>query len=107
MERQRCGYHSCICQGVAFISRGGVKPDSDYCVNGKRVRVRDDGTVYAYDLTAADVAELTAYFLREYARYCAWHVAKKYTQPQVYGEMVLQPFNMAWPLRGESRTGTV
>jgi hypothetical protein len=92
---------------VAFISRGGVKLGSDYCVNGKRCRVEDDGTVYAYDLTAADVEELTLYFLREYARYCAWHVEKKHTKPEVYGEMVLQPFNESWPLRGRSATGTV
>jgi hypothetical protein len=85
---------------VAFISRGGVRPDSDYCINGKRVRLSDNGEVYAYDLTQADVDLLGLHLLAKYADYCTWHVQKKYGRPDVYGDMTLQPFDTVWPLRG-------
>lgn len=106
MEKRTCGYHSCRCRGVSFISRGGVVLDSSYCVDGKRVRVKDDGAVYAFDLTAADVAALSNHFLNKYAEYCAWHSKQKAEKPEVYGDMVLQPFDLggsSWPLRWDDK----
>jgi hypothetical protein len=107
MEKLTCGYHSCVCRGVSFISRGGVRPDSDYCVNGKRVRLSDDGAVYAYDLTQADVDALSMFLLEEYVAYCVWHVEQTRNRPAIYGDMKLSPFPLggaAWPLRGRTHS---
>lgn len=48
---------------------------SDYCLNGVRLRIADDGTVSTNSgtVTPAQVATLEAYFTVEHAEYCDWH----------------------------------
>ena len=92
-----CGYESCPCRGVHFISR--YREETDYCVNGKRVSVGDDGMALYSSTTLADLEALNLFSLEQYAKYCAWHVEQKTTKPDIYGDMVLQPFERPYPVR--------
>jgi hypothetical protein len=84
-----CGYHSCTCRGVSFISY--YQHEADYCIDGKRVTMRDGGLVVTPSATEMHVEALNRYLLVKYAAYCDWHSERKTTNPVVYGDMVLQP----------------
>lgn len=92
-----CGYESCPCRGVHFISR--YREETDYCVDGKRVSIGDDGMAVYFSTTLDDLKALDLYHLEQYAKYCAWHSSKKRENPAVYGDMVLQPFERPYPVR--------
>jgi hypothetical protein len=74
MNGKRCGYGSCSCYGVHFISR--YRMANDYCIDGKRVTVTDGEQVvrHANDL---DVKRLENFLLDRYAKYLVWHCENK------------------------------
>ena len=62
---QSCGYESCSCREVTFISRGGTSPlSTDYCVDGKRIRIVDGEPL---------PAPIFTYALNKYAAFLNWH----------------------------------
>jgi len=103
MERATCGYHSCSCRGINFISR--YREKNDYCVEGKRVCVTDAGAAVYSSASRSDLDALGLFLLGQYAKYCAWHVEHKRNNPAVYGDMVLQPFSGSYPLRLKTDDG--
>ena len=92
-----CGYESCSCRGVNFISR--YREETDYCVNGKRVSIGDDGGAAYYSTNQSDLDAIDLFHLEQYAKYCYWHSKQKREKPDVYGDMVLQPFEHPFPVR--------
>lgn len=66
---QTCGYDSCPCRGINFISRGGIGPlSTDYCVDGKRVRIVDGEPL---------PARIFTYALDKYAVFLIWHTENR------------------------------
>ena len=70
-KRPVCGYGSCPCRGVHFIVGGGPRNDSEYCVDGVRVRIDEDGTIRRATPEQAD--KLMVFFAAEHAEYVKWH----------------------------------
>ena len=72
---------------VFFISR--YRDENNYCVAGQRIRVFDNGDVYASGepATPAQLTALRLFLLEEYARYCKWHCDIPYRG------VPLQPFD--------------
>jgi len=58
---QTCGYESCTCRGINFISGDGT--NLDFCDNGKRVQTRNKLVPRSIFLHQLD----------KYAEYCRWH----------------------------------
>ena len=91
-----CGYdgvHGCG-RGVYFISR--YRDETDFCVNGHRVHVYDDGHTSG---TPAEIQSIVLHELTKYGEYAIWnaeHRAKDATWPTLeafrYGH--LQPKQM-------------
>lgn len=67
---------------VFFISR--YREQNDYCIDGRRVRLLDDGTTNA---TSEERRKLGIFLLREYAEYAKWHAEIPYRG------VPLQPFD--------------
>jgi len=63
---QSCGYGSCPCRGVNFISCG--MGSTDYCVDGKRVRVLEGAPL---------PARIFVYQLDKYAAFLTWHAENR------------------------------
>ena len=99
MKNTGCGYDSCPCRGIHFIVRGFI--DSDYCIDGKRVRVRHGDPVVAF-ATPEQAERLGIWFLDQYARYIKWHVEQNRKHPAWL--MQLQPFDHQYPLRAKETT---
>jgi hypothetical protein len=82
---------------VQFICR--YRDENDYCIDGRRIIVYDDGRVRNRDrlpVSAEEVQQLRTYLLDEYAAYCRWHVER---QQQSGYSPPLQPFGPpAFPL---------
>lgn len=76
MKKKQCGYHSCACIGVEFISSyDGV---SDFCVEGQRVTIRPDRSVTC----DADTAQkLNMALLDRYAAYLNRRATQKAARP--------------------------
>jgi len=89
-----CGYDSCPCKGVHFISRS--HQENEYCVDGKRVRLDDDSIIHSFDVTGEMVSKLEAYLLEQHSQYCIWHAE----QLKRYGDACppLCPFAHTFPL---------
>jgi hypothetical protein len=71
--REQCGYrglgHYCTEGKVQFISR--YRETNDYCVDGRRVSIGDDGHVrHAQD---GDVQRIYAFELAKHEEYLRWH----------------------------------
>lgn len=84
-----CGYQNCSDRGVQFISR--YQDQTDYCVNGTRVRVYDDG----HRRHAKYDAELDLIYMHElgkYAEYAIWHAEQRVRFAGDFPE--LAPFNI-------------
>jgi len=65
MRTGGCGYEPCPCWGIHFIS--GYKDESDYCIDGKRVTLRDDGLIWR--ATKSEALRLQSFLLEDYADY--------------------------------------
>lgn len=61
-----CGYWSCPCRGVNFISCG--MGSTRYCVDGNSVRVNDGSPL---------PRRIFIYALDKYAAYLAWHTENR------------------------------
>ena len=92
---RRCAYyttHVCGQTPVQFLSR--YRDESDYCVNGRRITVKDNHTLHSHDgepVSASENLTLSLYFVQAYADYCIWHSHQK----QFHGEgwPALKPFD--------------
>lgn len=80
-QGKSCGYDSCPCKGVHFIS--SYQGEVDYCVNGQRVMIREDRSP-AREYSAADMMALRLWLISEYARYLIWHCTQKQKHPGEY-----------------------
>jgi hypothetical protein len=69
--RPVCGYDPCPCRGVHFVSR--YKQETDYCIDGKRIVVKDGGEIRS--AAPLQLEKLIAYFADERAKYLVWHNA--------------------------------
>ena len=83
-----CGYDSCPCRDVHFISR--YRGESDYCIDGERVRVSDESGISSR-ATAEQVRKLSLFFLESYADYCKWHAQQRARHGDEWPS--LSPFN--------------
>ena len=94
MKNDGCGYDSCPCKGVNFISGGLGR--TDYCVDGKRITLDDAGRVLSRSASAGQVEQLGLGLLARYAQYCIWHTG----QVQRFGAdfPALSPFGGSYPL---------
>jgi hypothetical protein len=65
-----CSYGGHTCgRRVQFISR--YRTQQDYCIDGVRFTVFDNGEVYRYPgVSPEDLQRLSHYLLSEYANYC-------------------------------------
>lgn len=63
-----CGYSHYNSNGVKFISR--YQDENDYCVNGRRVHVHDNGRTNATD---SERELIIAHLTAEHNKYVAWH----------------------------------
>ena len=87
MRTETCGYqgHVCGLKPVQFISR--YRNANDYCINGKRVVLHDDGTFERG--TTQDRESVQLFLLAEYSDYLRWRASMR----QKFGEMpAIQPF---------------
>jgi len=85
MDRQTCGYkgHVCSYNGeVQFISR--YHDQNDYCVEGRRVTIGDDGTTRHAE--SGDVEKIRLFELERYADYLRWRRTCGF-------EALMQPFD--------------
>jgi hypothetical protein len=92
MRNSGCGYDSCPCRGVHFISGNGV--DADYCVDGKRVRLSAGSLVLTPSATEQQVFKLEMHLLDDYARYLRWRGEQPWRR-----EVPVSPFNHSLPLK--------
>lgn len=71
---ESCGYqgHICGARPVQAISR--YRDQNDYCIEGHRVTLYDDGQCTG---TQEQRRALALFLLDEYAEYLHWHVAFK------------------------------
>lgn len=80
-DRETCGYrgaaHYCGHPPVQFISR--YRETSDYCVNGVRISIHDNGGMHStcHEVTDAERRALWIYSLEQYADYCRWHAEQR------------------------------
>ena len=69
MSRVECGYGGHVCGNrVQFISR--YRNENDYCVDGRRVSIHDDGTVRRAE--GSDLERIRLFELGKYAEYIRW-----------------------------------
>ncbi len=76
MKKKQCGYHSCACIGVEFIS--SYDGSSDFCVEGQRVTIRPDRTATCDAVTAQ---KLNMGLLDRYAAYLTRRATQKAARP--------------------------
>lgn len=93
-NQRKCGYegHYCGSGRVQFISR--YRGENDYCVDGRRISVSDDGKVnwHCEDQSPNDVERIRLYELAKYADYIlTLHVQLRQQNPDV--DIPLQPFS--------------
>lgn len=88
--RPVCGYDSCPCRGVHFISC--YRRESDYCVDGERVAVNEE-TGAIRRATPLQIEKLIAHYAVEHAKYEKWHT-----------EMALKHGDFLPPLSGPKPT---
>jgi hypothetical protein len=88
-----CGYRSCPCRGVHFISCGGVTLDTDYCVDGQRVRVSKDSRILSSCATEVQIVKLELWLLDQYADYLRWRYTRSYGR-----DLPVAPFDSYYPL---------
>lgn len=75
-QRANCGYdgHYCGLGRTFFISR--YRGVNDYCVDGVRVSVSDDGVANAWGgVTPQQIERIRLFELEKYGEYCLWHSA--------------------------------
>jgi hypothetical protein len=73
-QQTHCGYdgHYCGIGRTFFISR--YRGINDYCVDGVRVSVSDDGQAHTFDgVTPEQIERIRLFELGKYAEYCEWH----------------------------------
>ena len=72
-----CGYegHYCRAGVVRFISR--YRGENDYCVGGRRITLREDGSSNA---TETEAPLLAAFIRAERQSYEAWHYEQSWTE---------------------------
>jgi hypothetical protein len=75
--RPVCGYDSCPCRGVHFISC--YRQESDYCVDGERVAVSEE-TGAIRKATALQIEKMVEFYGSERQKYEEWYarMAPKY-----------------------------
>ena len=76
--RPVCGYDSCPCRGVHFISC--YQEESDYCIDGERVAVNKE-TGAVRKATPLQIKKLITHYAIERTKYEVWHA----TMLQRYG----------------------
>ena len=87
--RPVCGYDSCPCRGVHFISC--YQEESDYCIDGERVAVNKE-TGAVRKATPLQIEKLITHYAIERTKYEVWHA----TMLQRYGNY-LSPLAVPWP----------
>jgi hypothetical protein len=88
-----CGYHGHVCSvgTVQFISR--YRDANDYCVDGRRITVRDDGhaPTFGHEAVALELVErIWLWELERYAAYLRWHCEAIYLKG-----IQIQPFHFS------------
>lgn len=88
-----CGYESCSCIGVHFIS--GYRLQWDYCVDGKRITVDNDSNIITPSANEEQVRKLELHLLDDYAGYLRW----RHDPTRIYRrETPVCPFSWQYPL---------